>query len=65
MSNIIIANKKIAHNITPKSYIKQLKNKIDESKTISKSSPKSEPNMPFSTYARDESENETSFFSFI
>ena len=40
MSNIIIANKKIAHNITPKSYIKQLKNKIDESKSISKSSPK-------------------------
>ena len=37
MSNIIIENRKIAHNITPKSYIKNLKNKIDETKISLKS----------------------------
>jgi len=37
MSNIIIENRKIAHNITPKSYIKNLKNKIDDTKTSLKS----------------------------
>ena len=37
MSNIIIENRKIAHNITPKSYIKKLKNKIDVTKIPFKS----------------------------
>ena len=37
MSNIIIENRKIAHNITPKSYIKNLKNKIDVTKISFKS----------------------------